>query len=150
MCVLSIKVPTRKKSGYLFNDPRMLLRTHIFSLQERGTILDTISKLFLVLCRVIWVTFFFKRIDKNTHMSLFLTSTERAWVIDSVLTVTQPSSRFISSEKRPLYYIFTDFFNDVKIFKFSKLENASPKGLIRNLWSNVYNRKSIVLSFDEG
>ena len=30
MCVLSIKVPTRKKSGNLFNDPRMYIYIYIY------------------------------------------------------------------------------------------------------------------------
>ena len=30
MCVLSIKVPIRKKSGNLFNDPRIMINKYIY------------------------------------------------------------------------------------------------------------------------
>ena len=32
MCVLSIKVPIQKKSGNLFNDPRILVKEHLVAL----------------------------------------------------------------------------------------------------------------------
>ena len=37
MCVLSIKVPIRKKSGNLFNDPRMYVRAQPLSQQQDET-----------------------------------------------------------------------------------------------------------------
>ena len=37
MCVLLIKVPIRKKSGNLFNDPRSLLQGHGPALYPKGT-----------------------------------------------------------------------------------------------------------------
>ena len=35
ICVLSIKVPIRKKSGNLFNDPRIYIYIYIYNLIER-------------------------------------------------------------------------------------------------------------------
>ena len=36
MCVLSIKVPIRKKSGNLFNDPRVYIHTHTHTHTHKG------------------------------------------------------------------------------------------------------------------
>ena len=37
MCVLSIKVPIRKKSGNLFNDPRVYIYIYIYIPNKRKT-----------------------------------------------------------------------------------------------------------------
>ena len=47
MCVLSIKVPIRKKSGNLFNDPRI----YIYIYRERETLLKKLTLPHLLLAR---------------------------------------------------------------------------------------------------
>ena len=43
MCALSIKVPIRKKSGNLFNDPRIYIYIYIYILDDRGVIVITVG-----------------------------------------------------------------------------------------------------------
>ena len=48
MCVLSIKVPIRKKSGNLFNDPRMYVYIYIYIYCHEQTNCFVVSQLFSV------------------------------------------------------------------------------------------------------
>ena len=42
MCVLSIKVPIRKKSGNLFNDPRIYIYIYIYMHKDRNLVFSVI------------------------------------------------------------------------------------------------------------
>ena len=44
MCVLSIKVPIRKKSGNLFNDPRIYIYIYIYDLSTNSFLVAFLNK----------------------------------------------------------------------------------------------------------
>ena len=51
MCVLSIKVPIRKKSGNLFNDPHMYFSTKEKMMQQFKSIRKNVSIFFICISR---------------------------------------------------------------------------------------------------
>ena len=65
MCVLSIKVPIRKKSGNLFNDPRIYIYIYIYRYRY-----IYISKLSSQCPRTVGVDYSLHRIYEGNHINL--------------------------------------------------------------------------------